>query len=113
MCQDCKASPLGQARQQALEAATVACQQAGVNPQISGFLFVHRYRGRVPHGERLALDREQRAALVRYTEAACALKALHQDYVFARGRAYVAEQRAYRAAHVAQDRDTLTNGHTP
>jgi len=94
MCNNCKASELGIARQAELDAALAECQALNVNPRIAGFLVKHAYQGRVPRGERLNATPEQIEALKRYNAAQSAMKELHNDYVFDRGRKHVAEMKA-------------------
>ncbi len=89
MCEACKASPMGEARQRERALATTACLTANVRPDaVSSFLVRHAYHGRTPQ-----YTPEQRAALDRYSAAQSALKTLHTDYVFFLARQGVATRK--------------------
>lgn len=94
MCQNCKSSELGIARQAELAAATEQCKEVNINPAIVGFIVKHAYQGRVPGHERQNATQEQVAAAQRYIDAVDAMKTLHNDYVFDRGRRHAEEMRA-------------------
>lgn len=81
MCQNCKSSCLGVERQTALDASIAECQRVGINPETSGFIARHAWRGNTPQ-----FTDEQRAALTRYNTAQSNVKALHDDYLFERAR---------------------------
>lgn len=81
MCKNCKSSQLGLERQSELDAATIECRRLGINPDISGFVARHAYRGRTPQ-----FTSEQQVALARYNTARSLMRDLHNDYVFERGR---------------------------
>jgi hypothetical protein len=94
MCQNCKGSEEGIKRQKALDEATTKCKGLNINPATIGFLVKHAYQGRVPSGQRLNATPEQIEAVKEYNTAHDAMKKLHEDYVWERGRQYVAEQKA-------------------
>jgi hypothetical protein len=94
VCQNCKASELGVARQKALEEATAKCKELNINPATIGFLVKHAYQGRVPGGQRLNATPEQIEAVQEYNTAHDAMKTLHNDYVFDRGRRHAEEMKA-------------------
>lgn len=77
MCKDCKASPMGQQRQQELDNAIQACKALDIDPHVNGFIARHAYRGYTPQ-----YTDEQCQALDRYNAAMQAMKKLHEDFVF-------------------------------
>jgi hypothetical protein len=94
VCKNCKSSEIGIQRQAELDAATEACKALNINPATVGFLVRHAYQGRVPPGQRLNATPEQIKAVERHNAASGAMKKLHEDYVWDRGRKHVEEMKA-------------------
>jgi hypothetical protein len=94
VCKNCKSSEIGIARQAELDDAREQCKQVNVNPDIVGFIVRHAYQGHVPSGQRLSATSEQIKAVERGNAASDAMKKLHEDYVWDRGRKHVEEMKA-------------------